>query len=72
MNVKPKTQQQAAVFLTIGEAAEFLRVKPYTVYNLCATPDFPAVKVGRKWTFRQDLLEKWWEEKLTEKPFEYL
>lgn len=57
-----KQKPQEATYLTVNEAADRMKVKPCTIYCLCRTPDFPAVKLRKAWSIRQDLLDKWWED----------
>lgn len=45
--------------LTVDEVAEFLRVKPSTVYEWAKQGKIPASKVGRLWRFRREDVEAW-------------
>jgi excisionase family DNA binding protein len=49
--------------LTVHEVAEFLRVSEAKVYRLVKEGCLPAVRLGRTWRFRKDLLDRWlWEQ----------
>ena len=45
--------------LTVDEVADFLRVKPSTVYEWAKNGKIPASKVGRLWRFSREEVEAW-------------
>jgi len=45
--------------LTVNEVADFLRVKPSTVYDWAKNGKIPASKVGRLWRFSREKVEAW-------------
>ncbi len=45
--------------MTIKEVAEFLKVKPVTIYKLLALKKIPGMKISGAWRFRKDILEEW-------------
>ncbi len=45
--------------LTVAELAEYLRLTKRTIYRLLERRAVPAVKVGHKWRFDEELIEKW-------------
>ena len=45
--------------LTVDEVADFLRVKPSTVYEWAKTGKIPARRVGRLWRFSREEIEIW-------------
>jgi len=45
--------------LTVEEVADFLRVKPSTVYEWAKQGKIPASKVGRLWRFSKQDIEAW-------------
>jgi len=49
--------------LTLKEAAEFLRISEGTLRRLSKAKKIPAIKLGRKWLFRQVSLERWLAER---------
>ena len=47
---------------TVGEVATYLRMKPITIYKHASKGKLPAFKVGSKWRFKKDTLDRWIEE----------
>jgi excisionase family DNA binding protein len=45
--------------LTIRELAEWLRLSPASIYRLARAGEIPAMKVGVKWCFSLDSIERW-------------
>ena len=45
--------------MTVDEVAKYLRMNRITIYRLAQQGKIPAVKVGRHWRFRSDLIEEW-------------
>ncbi|MGC9455789.1 MAG: helix-turn-helix domain-containing protein [Phycisphaerae bacterium] len=45
--------------MTVEEVAEFLRVRPSTVYDWAKDGKIPASKVGRLWRFHRDEIDEW-------------
>lgn len=45
--------------MTVEDVAEYLRVKPSTVYEWAANSKLPGVKVGRLWRFERSEIERW-------------
>jgi len=45
--------------LTAEEVAEFLRVRPTTVYEWARNGKIPASKIGRLWRFSRQDTESW-------------
>jgi excisionase family DNA binding protein len=45
--------------LTVKEVAEYLKMKPVTIYKLAKEGKIPAFKVASFWRFKRDLIEKW-------------
>jgi excisionase family DNA binding protein len=45
--------------LTIGDAAEYLKVHPSTIYRLLKKKQLPAFKVGRDWRFKREEIDRW-------------
>lgn len=57
---RPSTRQtKPAVSFSVTEVAEILRVNSATVYRLVRRRDLPGLKIGGKWRFNRDALEKW-------------
>jgi len=45
--------------LTVREVAEYLRMSEAKVYRLANERYLPAVRIGKSWRFRKDLLDRW-------------
>lgn len=45
--------------MTIAEVAEYLGLHELTVRRLAREGQLPALKLGRQWRVKKDLLEKW-------------
>ena len=45
--------------LTIEELADYLKLKPQTIYKWAQTGKIPGAKFGKEWRFRRSLIEKW-------------
>jgi excisionase family DNA binding protein len=47
------------VSLTIRELVEWLRVRPTMLYRAASAGTIPAMKMGGRWRFSQDVVERW-------------
>jgi excisionase family DNA binding protein len=47
--------------------AEYLRVKPQTIYTWAQENKIPAAKIGREWRFRKTVIDKWFNDQMNEK-----
>lgn len=45
--------------LTVKEAARYLKLKAITIYRLAQGGKVPAIKVGRSWRFKKEVLDEW-------------
>jgi excisionase family DNA binding protein len=45
--------------LTVREVAEYLRMSEAKVYRLANERHLPAIRIGKSWRFRKDLLDQW-------------
>ncbi len=53
--------------MTLEEVAEYLKLKPQTIYKWAQENQIPAVKIGKEWRFRKSILDKWLDRKFSEK-----
>jgi excisionase family DNA binding protein len=53
--------------MTLEEVAEYLRVKPQTIYTWAQENKIPAAKIGREWRFRKAVIDKWFDDQMNEK-----
>jgi len=53
--------------MTLEEVAEYLRVKPQTIYTWAQEKRIPAAKLGKEWRFRKSVIDKWFNDQMDEK-----
>jgi excisionase family DNA binding protein len=56
--------------MTLREASQYLGISPDTLYKYLNEDKIPAFKLGNRWRFKKDLLDRWIEkksERMTEK-----
>ena len=58
--------------LTLEEVAEYLRLKPQTIYTWAQEKKIPAAKLGKEWRFRKSVVDKWFNQHLDDKFKEFL
>ena len=49
--------------LTVRDVAEQLKLHPSTAYKLIRAGEIPAFRLGFEWRIRQDVLNKWIDER---------
>ena len=49
--------------MTLREASEYLGISPDTLYKYLSENKIPAFKLGNRWRFKKDLLDRWMEKK---------
>jgi len=57
--------------MTLEEVAEYLRVKPQTIYTWAQEKKIPAAKLGKEWRFKKSMIDKWFIESMDEKFRDY-
>ena len=45
--------------MTAKEVAEYLRLTEATIYKLAQAGEVPALKLGRTWRFKRELIDEW-------------
>jgi excisionase family DNA binding protein len=50
--------------MTLEEVAEYLRLKPQTIYKWAQEKRIPAAKLGKEWRFRRSVLDRWLDEQI--------
>jgi excisionase family DNA binding protein len=55
--------QEFPPIMTIAEVAVYLGLHELTVRRLAREGSIPALKLGRQWRVKRDLLEKWIEKR---------
>jgi len=53
--------------MTLEEVAEYLRVKPQTIYTWAQEKKIPAAKLGKEWRFKKSMIDRWFLESMDEK-----
>lgn len=46
-------------FMTVGEVAEYLRMKPLAIYRKVAKKEIPFLKAGRSIRFKKEDIDRW-------------
>ena len=59
METVEKTEIVESEILTTQEVAQYLRLAEATIYKLAQAGEIPAVKVGRTWRFKKELIDEW-------------
>ena len=58
--------------LTLEEVAEYLRMKPQTIYTWAQEKKIPAVKLGKEWRFKKSVIDRWFDQHFDEKFGDFL
>ena len=45
--------------MTVTEVAQYLRLSQAKVYRLAKAGEIPAMRIGKSWRFRKDLIDNW-------------
>lgn len=53
--------------MTLEEVAEYLRMKPQTIYSWCQEKKIPAVKLGKEWRFKKSVIDRWFDQHFDQK-----
>ena len=53
--------------MTLREASQYLGISPDTLYKYLSERRIPAFKLGNRWRFKKDILDRWME-KNSERP----
>ena len=54
-----QTKKDFFTILTVREVADYLRLSEAKVYRLAKEHRLPAIRIGKSWRFRRDLLDEW-------------
>ena len=49
--------------MTLREASQYLGISPDTLYKYLSENRIPAFKLGNRWRFKKDILDRWMEKK---------
>ena len=53
--------------MTLEEVAGYLKLKPQTIYIWAQKGNIPAVKLGKEWRFRRDVIDEWVNQRFDDK-----
>ncbi len=53
--------------MTLEEVAEYLKVKPQTIYTWAQEKKIPAAKIGKEWRFKKSVIDIWFNRHFDEK-----
>lgn len=53
--------------MTLEEVADYLRVKPQTIYTWAQEKKIPAAKLGKEWRFKKSMIDRWFNDRIDEK-----
>jgi len=53
--------------MTLEEVAGYLKLKPQTIYLWAQKGNIPAVKLGKEWRFRKDVIDEWLNQRFDDK-----
>lgn len=62
-----KRLQVSNDIMTLEEVAEYLRLKPQTIYTWAQEKRIPAAKLGKEWRFKRSIIDTWFEQHIDEK-----
>ncbi|MBN1872060.1 MAG: helix-turn-helix domain-containing protein [Candidatus Omnitrophica bacterium] len=49
-------------FFTVQELAQYLKIKPITIYKHASKGRLPGFKIGASWRFKKSSIDRWIEE----------
>ena len=53
--------------MTLEEVAQYLKLKPQTIYTWAQEKKIPAAKLGKEWRFKKSIIDKWFNQHIDEK-----
>ena len=53
--------------MTLEEVAEYLRLKPQTIYAWAQQKKIPAAKLGKEWRFKKSVIDRWFDQHMDKK-----
>lgn len=65
-------QKEQDRIMTLEEVADYLRLRPQTIYTWAQEKKIPAAKLGKEWRFRKSIIDKWFENHFDDKFKKYL
>ena len=59
MTVERSTGPMDGMIMTVRDVAEYLRVSEAKIYKMAKEGNVPAVRIGKSWRFKRELLDEW-------------
>jgi len=59
MNERKDAVEPNGSIMTVHDIAAYLRLSEAKVYKLAKEGHLPALRVGKSWRFRKDLIDEW-------------
>ena len=53
--------------MTLEEVAQYLKLKPQTIYTWAQEKRIPAAKLGKEWRFKRSIIDAWFNRHIDEK-----
>ena len=53
--------------MTLEEVAEYLRLKPQTIYTWAQEKRIPAAKLGKEWRFKKSIIDRWFNQHIDDR-----
>ncbi len=53
--------------MTLEEVAQYLKLKPQTIYTWAQEKRIPAAKLGKEWRFKRSIIDRWFNQHIDEK-----
>jgi excisionase family DNA binding protein len=60
--VGPFSKKDTKPIMTVHEVARYLRLSQAKVYRLAQAGEIPAMRIGKSWRFRKDLIDDWFHQ----------
>ena len=62
MGYDPMDTMMQSRWMTLQQVAEYLQLSKDMIYRLAQSGRIPASKVGSRWRFRQERIDRWMED----------
>ena len=53
--------------MTLEDVAEYLKLKPQTIYTWAQQKKIPGAKLGKEWRFKKSIIDEWYLQHLDSK-----
>lgn len=53
--------------MTLEEVADYLKLKPQTIYTWAQEKRIPAAKLGKEWRFKRSIIDAWFNHHIDKK-----